>query len=67
MRLSRRTLILGAAAALGLDPPGGLLLPAERAHAAGGGMAQAALSESQLDDLVAFAEALVGDGPLPAS
>ena len=59
VRLTRRNLILGVAAALGLDPPGGLLLPAERANAADG------VAESQLEDLVAFAEVLVGDGPLP--
>ena len=59
MRLTRRSLILGVAAALGFDPSGVPRSPGGRADAA------AALSRPQVEDLVAFAEILVGDGPLP--
>jgi len=54
VRLTRRELILGVGATLGLDPPGGLRSP--------GG--PAVLSGSQVENLVRFAEVLVGDSPL---
>jgi len=69
--VTRRELILGVAAALGFDPPGVLRSPGGRAHAAATASAQlapepaaAVLSRLHLEDLVAFAEVLVGDGPL---